>query len=128
LADHGGRLADAGSVAWMFDQRVLVSFPVEGESLDTVELSLIDAGAEDTAADANHIEAIVVPENLGSFLEKTRRGDLVSTSTHLIAVPKSRIEPTAGDAETLTKLTEALDEHPDIQEVWTNAHESSHTP
>jgi len=128
LADHGGRLADAGSVAWMFDQRVLVSFPVEGESLDTIELSLIDAGAEDTAADTDHIEAIVVPENLGLFLEKAKKVGLAPTSTHLIAVPKSKIKATAEVVETLTKLTDALDEHPDVQEVWTNARESSHTP
>jgi YebC/PmpR family DNA-binding regulatory protein len=124
LADHGGRLADTGSVAWMFDQRVLASFPVDAESPDTIELSLIDAGAEDTVLDEGRIEAIVTPENLGSFLKKAKGVELVPTSTHLIAVPKSRTEPTAEDTETLIKLMEALDEHPDVQEVWTNARES----
>lgn len=124
LADYGGRLADVGNVAWMFDQRVLASFPADTASLDAGELSLIDAGAEDTTMYERHIDAIVPPERLGSFLEKAGASGLIPTTTHLIAVPKSTIEPTAEDAATLAKLTDALEGHADVQEIWTNARES----
>src|SRR3989344_8240812 len=62
LADFGGKLAEAGSVAWLFERRTLVSFTISSGRRDAATLALIDAGAIDIGPVADGLIAIVLPE------------------------------------------------------------------
>src|ERR671915_29909 len=61
---HGGTLT---TVAWQFEQRGVISIPLNGRDPDEVTLAAIDAGASDVAA----------PE-AGSIVVTTEPGDLES--------------------------------------------------
>src|SRR6266536_5845087 len=47
----GGSLGEAGCVAWLFDQRGVVTVETDGADPEEVELKAIDAGAEDVRAE-----------------------------------------------------------------------------
>ena len=47
LSKNGGRFAESGSVAWMFEQKGVVRGSGSVPNNDELELALIDVGAED---------------------------------------------------------------------------------
>ena len=44
---HGGNLGETGSVAFMFDRKGKVTYPVDAGDADTIMMAAIEAGAED---------------------------------------------------------------------------------
>lgn len=119
LDGAGGRLATGGSVLWMFERKVLIEFPLSIKP-DEAELTFIDAGAEDIIIETDRIEAMVRPEALDKFQERAAAAGFTPSRSSIVVIPKNPLTP---DAETRAKaegLTGALDEHPDITEVWTN--------
>src|SRR3990167_2418216 len=47
LSQHGGKLAGEGAVRWMFERNGLIAVDAEGKTKEELELSAIEAGAED---------------------------------------------------------------------------------
>ncbi len=121
LAEFGGKLARAGSVAWLFERRVVAEFaaPARGEA-ETVELALIDAGAEDIQRDEGCCRALVSPEKLESFQRAIAKRGLTPTAIRFAAVAKDAVAPAPEDRRRARALHAALDDHPDVTAVWTN--------
>lgn len=123
LDKAGGRLAASGSVLWMFERRALVEFALPAKPGEA-ELALIDAGAEDIITGVDRIEAVVPPEALEVFRERASSAGFAPIRASIAAVPTNPITP---DAETRAKaeaLATTLEEHQDINEVWTNITEA----
>lgn len=123
LDKAGGRLAASGSVLWMFERRALVEFALPAKPGEA-ELALIDAGAEDIITGVDRIEAVVPPEALEAFRERASSAGFAPVRSSIAAIPANPITP---DAETRIKaeaLATALEEHQDINEVWTNIAEA----
>lgn len=116
---HGGALGASGSVSWMFSRKgILIAGPFPHEK-STVELLLIDAGAEEIYWDKQEVEVICPPEAL-SVCQKV---------LHNVPVQKSEITLLPGEEKVLTpdqerhhfSLLDALEEDEDVDEVFTNA-------
>lgn len=120
LDEHGGRLAASGSVGWLFLRRVIMEFTIPGRNAEEAELALIDAGAEDTILNGGRLEAAVAPEKAENFQRDVRTKGLNPSSSTFAAVAKNSVTV---DKETRTKIetmVAALEDHPDINDVWTN--------
>lgn len=124
LAEFGGKLARAGSVAWLFQRRMVAEFPAPaaGET-EAMELALIDAGAEDIRKDSQRCRALVAPEKLESFQRAIAERGLTPTATRFAAVAKNTVAPDPADRSRAAALQAALDDHPDVTAVWTNIQE-----
>lgn len=120
LSERGGRLAPAGSVTWLFLRKVVLEFTIQEGSNEDLELALIDAGAEDTGKSQTCFQALVPPEKLESFLNAVSARSLVPVRTTFVAVPKQTIALDGNTYEMAKALAETLEEHNDINEVWTN--------
>ena len=116
LDDRGGRLATAGSVLWLFEKKMVFEFVVAPDR----ELELIDAGAEDTALEGETIRALVDPANGNTFAERIKRMNFEPTRSFIAALPKTTVVLLGEDREKAVSLAEALEDHDDINEVWTN--------
>lgn len=123
--NHGGRLAAAGGVNWMFDRRMVVEFQTNRETAEETELSLIDAGAEDTTIGDGMVKAVVAPENYDAFQKIISPLALKLESSLFTAVPKNTVGLNPDDQTKAEAIIAALEEHPDIDEVWTNIAEPS---
>lgn len=123
LSGHNGRLAETGSVSWMFDTKMLIPFPMNERTAEELELALIDAGAEETERADDTMHVLIEPERLNAFLETTRSRGLESSPASLIKIPKSAAELDPARMQEISRLGEELEGHPDIHEVWTNAKE-----
>jgi YebC/PmpR family DNA-binding regulatory protein len=119
LGEHGGKLAVAGSVAWLFQRRVVAEVRFTNDRTRG-ELSVIDAGAEDIETSDGTVRALVRPERFSAFqraieerglkLEKTERAMVAANALSLVSSERAAIEA----------LAAALENHPDVTAVWTN--------
>jgi YebC/PmpR family DNA-binding regulatory protein len=120
---HGGSLGESGSVAWMFDSRGLLE--IEHGSLDEdglTEAALVD-GVIDVryASDGGRSEIVTEPAELAAVRERLALKGLRATSMFLSSEPKQTIVPSGGELREVVSFLDALEEHEDVQRVFSNA-------
>ena len=122
FSKHGGSMAAAGSVSWLFERQgvvVLSDLPV-GLDRDELLMSLIEAGAQEMDDQGETIEITCSPADLTSVAEAVRKMGLTPIRSELTMVPKNTVRVEGQAAAKVLKLIEALDENEDVQEVFAN--------
>ncbi len=125
LGKNGGSFAESSSVLWMFERKGVVSATKAGvtpQSLEELELELIDFGAEDVEADADTVSVTTDMTNwtkVRDFL-KQNGFEIQSAGLKYMATQKSAINDLA-TAQKLMNVIEAIEEDDDVSEVHTNA-------
>ena len=124
LSQHSGKLAEAGSVNWLFERKgtLIINSKVSGLNQEELELLVIDCGAEDVKWQTPELlEIFTKVEDLGK-IKKALEGKKVGIeSSSLDWVPKNEVQ--IQDEKTknaLDKLFEALDENDDVSEIYSN--------
>lgn len=122
---NGGNLAEAGAVAWLFDRKGVIRVPKSAwkGSEDDFLLLALDAGASDVEMDEEDgvYEVITEPADFQRVQEALVKEGLTIEEASLQQVPKNRVEVTGKEAEKVVALLEALEEHDDVQNVYSNA-------
>ncbi len=117
----GGSLGEAGSVAWLFDQRGAISVSGAAQRLEELALVAIDAGAEDFRIDGDTMEVYTQP----SDLERVRQALLDASgqveNADVAMVPKTTVPLNEKDAIGCLKLLDKLEDLDDVQHVYSNA-------
>ncbi|MGH2746564.1 MAG: YebC/PmpR family DNA-binding transcriptional regulator [Actinomycetota bacterium] len=116
----GGKLAEPGAVAWMFEPRGMVIVKKESASEEDVFLIAADAGAEDVRGSEESIEVVTAPDALKAVADALSAQAIEIESSELTQVPKSTIAVEGGDAKKVLNLVDALEELDDVQEVYAN--------
>jgi len=124
ITEHGGRLAESGSVKWNFNQLgavVVEKTKIADKNKDELELNLIDAGADDIKWREEILEIYTKPENLEKVKSALRGQSIEIDNAGLEWVPKNEIEIT-DDAvkKQIEGLLDALDENDDVKDVYSN--------
>ncbi len=115
----GGNLAAANAVAWMFEKKGVVTIE-NVKNADELELELIDAGADDFKVDGNVLEAYCAPEQLKALRDALEKRKIAVTSAELAWIAKSPAQVTDDQAVQTMRLMESLEEHDDVQKVYSN--------
>ena len=116
---HGGTLS---TVAWQFEQKGIVSIPLDGRDPDELTLAAIDAGATDVGApDAGSIIVTTEPSDLEAVRRSLADAGIEAESAELSMEPTTTVEindeKTAKQVLTFVERLEDLD---DVQEVYAN--------
>ena len=117
---HGGKLAEPGSVSWMFEGKGVVIVTKDAANEDEVFLVAADAGAEDVRSSEETIEVITPPEATAAVRAALEEVGVRVESSDITQVPKSTIEPSEEDARKVLRLIDALEELDDVQDVYAN--------
>ena len=121
LSKNNGKLATGGSVQWLFERQGLLQINQDAiRDKDEFELQAIDAGALDIDFEEEKAFVYVDPQNL-QVAQKTLNSMDYTTESGLVWVAKESVEVGESVQKSLQKIFEALDEHEDVQEVYTNA-------
>ena len=122
FSKYGGNLGEAGCVAWQFQpQGVIIVDRVAAEvSEDEMTLLVLDAGTDDMVTTEEAFELTTAPEELNSVRESLSNQGIEVAEAEITMVPQTLISVGDEDAERLTELVEMLEEHDDVQEVYTN--------
>lgn len=121
FSKNGGNMGEQGSVAWMFERKGQII--LEGENLNEDELMnlVLEAGADDLRQDGDTWEVITAPESLNSVQEALEKAKITISEAKLAMVPKNTIQVEGKNVNGLMKLLDALEEHDDVQNVYSNA-------
>ncbi|MES1257576.1 MAG: YebC/PmpR family DNA-binding transcriptional regulator [Acidobacteriota bacterium] len=118
---QGGNLGEQGSVAWMFERKSQIVLEKELASEDDLMALVLDAGAEDLKDSGDHWEVISDPSNHEKVLEAIQKAKLETVSAEVAMVPKNLIALEGKNAAGMTRLLDALEEHEDVQSVYSNS-------
>jgi len=119
LVKNGGRIADAGSVAFQFTRKGVITVEGTGEEL---LLQVLDAGAEDAVEEDGELIIYTELKDLASVRNKLVEQGLKVKDAELRYIANTPVE--IADSETaqkLMKVVDALDDLDDVVNVHTNA-------
>ncbi|HHP50342.1 MAG TPA: YebC/PmpR family DNA-binding transcriptional regulator [Moorella mulderi] len=124
FSKSGGNLGESGCVSWLFQPKGVIRVEVpEGEEREEIMLKAIEAGAEDV--DDTDEEILVIktaPEELEKVKKALEEAGVTVGHAEVEMVPRTTV--TIEDPEIaakVVKLVERLEEHDDVQAVYTNA-------
>ena len=120
LSSYNGKLANEGSLRWMFQRKGIIEVNVENNEREKLELFAIEAGAEDISFKENILEINTKPEDLEKVKKNLEEKGVELESSSLDWVSKEEIEIEEKEKQSNEKLFSALDENDDIQELYSN--------
>jgi YebC/PmpR family DNA-binding regulatory protein len=115
----GGQMAGAGSVAWQFEQRGVITLAPEGDP-EQLELAAIDAGADDVDAAGETVEVYTKPADLEVVRRNLQHAGVKIEAADLSMIAKNTIELDEAKARQALRLVELLEDQDDVQRVTAN--------
>ena len=120
FSKQGGNLGEQGSVAWMFERKSHVVIEGDKATEDHLMGIVLDAGADDLRNDGGNWEVISPPEAHEGVLQALQNAGVPTVSAEIGMIPKNLIKLEGKNAAAMLRLTEALEEHEDVQNVFSN--------
>jgi YebC/PmpR family DNA-binding regulatory protein len=117
---HGGNIGAAGSVKWMFASKGQIIIPAAGVSEDKIAEIALENGAEDYALVDDSWEITCEPMAFEPLRAALAKAGITPQSAELSMIPSSYVPVDAETSRRVLGLTEALEEHDDIQNVFAN--------
>jgi YebC/PmpR family DNA-binding regulatory protein len=120
LSKNGGNLGETGCVGWMFERKGY--FVVEKSSADEEKLMelALGVGADDMREDGSNFEILTTPENFEAVRVALEKEKVPTATAEISMIPQNYVKLEGKHAQTMLKLMEALEDHEDIQNVWSN--------
>jgi YebC/PmpR family DNA-binding regulatory protein len=120
LTKHGGNLAEANAVAWMFTKRGYIVIAKSKAKEEDLMTATLDAGADDLRDDEDNWEVLSPPEAFQSVLDAVKKLGVEPDAAEVSMLPQNYLKLEGKQAQQMVKLMEALDEHEDVRHVWSN--------
>ncbi len=117
----GGNLGVPGSVAFSFVQKGVLLVPGATAGEDRVMEIALEAGADDVASADGSWQVTCPPAQLAAVRDAFEVQGLAPEESQIMWLPLTTVAVGADDAHTVARLVEALEEHDDVQKVYTNA-------
>ena len=111
-----------GCVAYMFERKGFFAidagkYPDEDALMGIV----LEAGAEDLRREGDVFEVICDPTKFSTVLEALRAANFETTEAEVKYLPKMQKDLDVETGKKVVKLIESLDDHDDVQNVYTDA-------
>jgi YebC/PmpR family DNA-binding regulatory protein len=118
---NGGRMGDSGSVGYLFTpQGIILIDPGVTTEEQLMEVA-IEAGAEDVQpTDDGGFEITTAFEDFASVRDALYAANIAFASAETTMIPATSVEVTGKEAQQVLRLIDLLEEHDDVQNVYTN--------
>lgn len=122
FSKNGGSLGEAGCVSWLFSKKGLLVVDREAHPLDedAVTIVALEAGAEDVRDEGDSLAVITAVADLEAVRAALERKGIPVAHSEVTRLPQSTVTAAGEDLERVTRLVEMLDDHDDVQAVYTN--------
>ncbi|MFM8554542.1 MAG: YebC/PmpR family DNA-binding transcriptional regulator [Acidimicrobiales bacterium] len=116
----GGAMAEPGAVGWQFSRRGVILLSGETDE-DTVVSAALEAGADDVELDGSTWRVLTDPSQVYDVKDALEGSGVTVLSAESTMVSSTTIEVSdSGDARSILKIMDALDENDDVQDVFAN--------
>tara|TARA_B100000676_G_scaffold85666_1_gene85804 strand:- start:2066 stop:2452 length:387 start_codon:yes stop_codon:yes gene_type:complete len=120
MAKYGGNLGDNGSVSWMFEKLGQISIVANGHDENKVFEEVLEIGADDFIFSDNVFLITTDPSNTVDISDQLINKGYSIISSGIEMVPKNTLKVEGDDVKKLINLIENLEEHDDIQNIYSN--------
>ncbi len=117
---QGGNLGEHGSVSWMFERKSQIIVEKDKAGEDQLMAIALDAGAEDLRDGGDNWEVISAPEAHEAVLNAIQAAGIPTPSAEIGLIPKNLMKLEGKNAQAMLRLSDALEEHDDVQNVYSN--------
>jgi YebC/PmpR family DNA-binding regulatory protein len=121
LTKYGGNLGEANSVGWMFEKKGLVTVEKGKAEEDALMSAVLDAGADDMKDDGSVWEIVSTVDAHQAVVDAVKALGVEPAAAEIAMLPQNYIKLDSKQTQQLLKLLEALEDHDDTKNVWSNA-------
>ena len=128
LQKYNGKLAESGSVKWLFERKGIITLQISDEETSlnknktSIELMAIESGAEDIDYDEeeNILDIYTKTEELEKIKERLINKKIEIDSSCLGWVAKNKVNIEKKEKSACEKIFEEMDEKDDVQNIYSN--------
>ena len=122
LDTHGGNMGSTGCVGWMFEQKGYIAVKKADAKEEELMNLALEIGADDfrSPADFDEYEIITSPQEFDSVKAKLEEKKVPLVSAEVTMLPKNEVNIGEDKAEQVLRLVDALEDHDDVQKVYSN--------
>lgn len=121
MSKNGGSLGEPGCVNWMFEKKGIITVPKDNNEENELLETALELGADDFITDDEFNFIIITsPDFFGDVSKGLESAGIDIESGELTLEPQNKVNVAGGDAISLLKLLDLLEENEDIQKVYTN--------
>jgi YebC/PmpR family DNA-binding regulatory protein len=122
VSKNSGTMANAGSVAYLFDRvgTVRITGAIPADRHDDIELALIDAGATDIIEDDTGVDVRTSPSGLMAVADAVTKLGLTVESAEFEWIPKTTVETDEQTGLAVEEIISELEADDDVQRVYSN--------
>ncbi len=117
---HSGLLGGAGTAGWAFDRKGQIRILKTAVTEDVLMDVAVGAGADDYAVEGDDWTVTTAPETLNAVRDALEKAKIAITGSSIVFLPKNKKVITGRDVEVAMNLAEALDDHDDVQNVYSD--------
>lgn len=121
LSKQGGNMGEAGSVAWMFNKKGVITFKKEDYSEEDLMLVGLEAGAEDILDEDDMFEVHCAPADYMAVQQAFDDAEMKYESSELQQVPENLVPVDKETGAKVLRLMDAIEDNEDVQNVYVNA-------
>jgi YebC/PmpR family DNA-binding regulatory protein len=117
----GGKMGSAGNVSFLFERKGQIAVEAAGTDEDKLLEIALDAGAEDVKRDGSLFVIATDPTAFSSVQSALKAKGVTVANAEISQVPKAGVDVDEETGRKVARLMEALDDHDDVQNVYSNA-------
>ena len=115
---NNGAMGAGGTAAWAFDRKGLLTVPKEAATDDQLMEIAVGAGAEDYQLEGDYWTITSPVPDLETVIKALEEAKVAVKSSGPAFIPKNKKQVVGRDAEVCLQLTDTLDDHDDVQNVY----------
>jgi len=122
LTRNDGKLATAGSVSRLFHRKGQIMIARENANEDELMELALEAGAEDFKSEEEGYEVLTAPEDFEAVHSAIEGKGIAMETAEITALPEMTAPVSSEvELEKVSKLVDLLEDHDDVQSVYSNA-------
>jgi YebC/PmpR family DNA-binding regulatory protein len=120
LSKNNGNLGETNSVAWMFSKKGYIVVDKKAADEEKLLTVVLEAGGDDLRDDEDSWEIITEPAAFEGVRDAVKSLGIEPSSAEVAMLPQNYVKLEGKEASQMVRLMEALEEHDDVQHVWSN--------
>lgn len=120
LSRHNGNLGSVNSVSWKFERKGVILIDSKQTDEESLLALILDAGGDDLSLEGTDFQVTCDPNDLESIRKVVSDAGIEIESAEITMLPKTSVKLEGKDAEQILKMMERIEEHEDVQNVYSD--------